>query len=679
MERDLITMSTPLIKPDQLEYLIEQFTKELGHFTEEEQEQIISAFRWAQDLHALQKRASGEPYIIHPLHVARILIDMQLDAKAVTAGLLHDVLEDTEVSRQEIKDRFGADVLHLVNGVTKINIVNVKNKTVQERETIRKMILAMDKDIRVILIKLADKRHNMHTLQFMPEEKQKRIARECLEIYAPLAGKLGIYSIKTELEDLSLKFLKPEVYDEIKFFLSQKKAERADFLEKVQEEIASAALKEEIKVKVKTRAKHFYSIYLKMKNKGKELNEIYDFLGIRILCKTQTQCYTLLGLVHHLYKPLRGRFKDYIAMPKENGYMSLHTTVMTPSGKPLEVQIRTNKMDNTAEFGVAAHWAYKEGKNVNELDSFNASLLKKLRDINSDEYSSGDFMNSLKEDVLTDTIFVFTPNGDTFELPRGSTAIDFAYHIHTDIGDHCLSAKADDMIIPLNKPLRNTQTVSIQTSPNAHPHLNWMRFVKTTRARAKIRNWLNKHDSDIIIDRQVVAKKTPPPQQPSRKDEDKPVQNKMMDTSKIGVSINKDRNVMIHLAGCCNPTPGDRIIGFISRGRGIIVHRDDCSNLKGINDFDDRKIDVEWENYSDKATQRFKVNARYVADLFSEIEGAIRKHSGHLISGSINETDRGDLEGFFTVEMNRADDYKKIAKSIRTIPSVLNIQKLNQF
>ncbi len=679
MERDLIiTMSTPLIKPDQLEYLINQFKKELTHFSEEEQEQIISAFRWAQDLHSHQKRASGEPYIIHPLHVARILIEMQLDAKAVTAGLLHDILEDTDVSRQELKDRFGPDVLHLVNGVTKINIVNVKNKTVQERETIRKMILAMDKDIRVILIKLADKRHNMHTLQFMPVEKQKRIARECLEIYAPLAGKLGIYSVKTELEDLSLKFLKPEVYDEIKFFLSQKKAERAEFLEKVQEEITSAALKEEIKVKVKTRAKHFYSIYQKMKNKGKELNEIYDFLGIRILCKTQTQCYTLLGLVHHLYKPLRGRFKDYIAMPKENGYMSLHTTVMTPSGKPLEVQIRTHKMDNTAEFGVAAHWAYKEGKN--ELDSFNANLLKKLRDINSEE--STDFMNSLKDDVLTDTIFVFTPNGDTFELPRGSTAIDFAYHIHSDIGDHCLSAKADDMIIPLNKPLRNTQTVSIQTSANAHPHLNWLRFVKTNRARSKVRAWLNKHDNDVVIDRHIVAKKTsapPPPQQQKQESEEKPVQNKMMDTSKIGVSIDKERNIMIHLAGCCNPTPGDRIIGFISRGRGIIVHRDDCSNLKGINDFDERKIDVEWENYSDKATQRFKVNARYVADLFSEIEGAIRKYSGHLISGSINETDRGDLEGFFTVEMNRPDDYKKIAKSIRTIPSVLNIQKMNQF
>jgi GTP pyrophosphokinase len=559
-------MKQPLITTtENVENFIEEFAGRLGHFSREEQSSIIEACRWARELHFHQKRASGEPYIIHPINVAMTLLDFQLDATAVTAGLLHDVLEDTDVTRQEMKERFGADVLHLVNGVTKINIVNVKNKSVQERETIRKMILAMDKDIRVVLIKLADKRHNMSTLQYMREDKQKRIARECLEIYAPLAGKLGIYSIKTELEDLSLKFLKPEVYKEIKFFLSQKKDERAEFLEQIQRQICNGAKEENITIKIKTRAKHFFSIYLKMKNKGKELNEIYDFLGIRILCKTPTQCYTLLGLVHHLYKPLSGRFKDYIAMPKENGYKSLHTTVMTPEGKPLEIQIRTYKMNNTAEYGVAAHWAYKEGKKLEELDKYNTNLLKKLRDINNGDYETSDFMNGLKEDVLTDTIFVFTPNGDTVELPRGSTAVDFAYHIHSDIGDHCLSAKADNKIIPLNRPLKNTQTVSIQTSPNAHPHLNWLRFVKTTRARAKVRAWLNKHDNDIVIDRSIVAKKAPQPQPQPERSEEKPVQNKMMDSKKIGVSINKDRNIMIHLAGCCNPTPGDRIIGFISR------------------------------------------------------------------------------------------------------------------
>ncbi len=669
-------MKAKLVTEEEVEKLILDFARILSDYSESEREVILSAAHWAQELHHGQKRASGEPYIIHPLNVARILIGLQLDATAITAALLHDVLEDTIVTRQEIYEKFGRDVEHLVNGVTKINIVNVKNKSVQERETIRKMILAMDKDIRVILIKLADKRHNMNTLQYMREDKQKRIARECLEIYAPLAGKLGIYTIKTELEDLSLKFLKPDIYREIKAFLSEKRGQRADFLKAVERRIYESAHEEGIELTIKTRAKHFYSIYQKMKTKGKELDEIYDFLGIRILCKSTTECYTLLGLVHHLFKPLEGRFKDYIAMPKENGYKSLHTTVITRIGKPLEIQIRTYDMDETAEYGIAAHWAYKEGKNGTELDPFNQNLLQKLKDINSEPYNTGDFMDSLKKDVLSDTIFVFTPNGDTFELPRGSTAVDFAYHIHSEVGDHCLSAKADDMIIPLNKPLRNTQTVSIQTSANAHPHLNWLRFVKTTRARSKIRNWLNRHDSDVIIDRHVVAKK--PAMQEKKKNPPhaaKAPSNQMVDTTKVGVSIDNERNVMIRLAQCCNPTPGDRIIGFVSRGRGIIVHKADCKNLKGINEFENRKIEVTWENYSNRATQRFRVMARNVPDLFSEIEGAIRKYQGHLISGSISETDRGDLEGFFTVEMNRSEDFKKIAKSIRSIPDILNVQK----
>ena len=609
--------TSELVTEDQIEKLIKRFSTKLGDYSAVEKESILKAAYWAQELHDGQKRASGEPYIIHPLNVADILIGLQLDATAITAALLHDVLEDTDVSRQDIYDRFGGDVEHLVNGVTKINIVNVKNKSVQERETIRKMILAMDKDIRVILIKLADKRHNMNTLQYMREDKQRRIARECLDIYAPLAGKLGIYSIKTELEDLSLKFLRPDVYAEIKEFLSQKKEQRADFLKQVEKRIYDASAEYSLTIKIKTRAKHFFSIYQKMKSKGKELNEIYDFLGIRILCKNQTECYTVLGLVHQLFKPLAGRFKDYIAMPKENGYKSLHTSVMTRVGKPLEIQIRTFEMNETAEFGVAAHWAYKEGKKGSELDEFNQNLLQKLKDINNEPYSSGDFMDSLKEDVLSDTIFVFTPEGDTFELPQGSTAVDFAYHVHTQVGDHCLSAKADGSIIPLNKPLNNTQTVSIQTSANAHPHLNWLRFVKTTRARSKVRAWLNKHDNDVIIDRQVVAKKKPLKEQPAppqekKKAEGKPVQNKMIDSTKVGVSIDNERNIMIRLAQCCNPTPGDDIIGFISRGRGIIVHRADCSNLKGINDFEMRKIEVAWENYSNKATQRFRVVARNV-------------------------------------------------------------------
>ncbi len=681
----------PLINtPEQVDEIIQAFSKELNYFEQEEQRRIMEACSWARELHFHQKRASGEFYIIHPVSVAKTLLELQLDATAVIAGLLHDILEDTEVKRKELEDRFGSDVARIVAGVTKINIVNVKNKSVQERETIRKMLLAMDRDIRVILIKLADKRHNMNTLQYMRPDKQKRIARECLDIYAPLAGKLGIYSIKTELEDLCLKFLKPHVYEEIEEFLNREMGERHEFLSKVEDKITKVTEKEGIPITLKTRSKHMFSIYRKMKTKGRELSEIYDFLGIRILCRTQTQCYTLLGLVHHIYKPLDGRFKDYIAMPKENGYKSLHTSVMTPAGRPLEIQIRTYKMDETAEYGVAAHWAYKEGRKPGDPKSL-PPLLKRLKDISAEGFKSSEFMESLKQDILTDTIVVFTPRGDMIELPKGSTAIDFAYHIHSHIGEHCLSAKADDAIIPLNRPLKSTQTISIQTSAEAHPHLNWLRFLKTTRARSKVRAWLNKHDSDVLIDRNVVArkknrlnpvslseKKVGKSEEPQVWDEQLG-SNKMIDRQKVGVSINKERNLMIHLAGCCKPTPGDRIIGFISRGRGIIVHKSDCSNLQGIHDFEERKIDVEWENWSNKATESFRVNARNVPDLFSALEGAIRKHGGHLISGSITETDRGDLEGFFSVEMNRKEDYRKIAKSIRTIPAVLNIQKEKRY
>ncbi len=679
----------PLINtPEQVDEMIQSFSKELHHFEKEEQDRIMEACLWARELHFHQKRASGEFYIIHPLSVARTLLELQLDATAVIAGLLHDILEDTAVKRKELEERFGSDVARIVAGVTKINIVNVKNKSVQERETIRKMLLAMNRDIRVILIKLADKRHNMNTLQYMRPDKQKRIARECLDIYAPLAGKLGIYSIKTELEDLCLKFLKPHVYKEIEEFLNREMGERHDFLKKIEETILTATREEGIAVTLKARSKHMFSIYRKMKTKGRELSEIYDFLGIRILCRTSTQCYTLLGLVHHIYKPLDGRFKDYIAMPKENGYKSLHTSVMTPAGRPLEVQIRTYKMNETAEYGVAAHWAYKEGRKAGVHKQ--PPLLKKLKDM-SEKVKSSEFMDSLKQDILTDTIVVFTPQGDTIELPKGSTAIDFAYHIHSHIGEHCLSAKANDAIIPLNRPLKSTQTVCIQTSPEAHPHLNWLRFLKTNRARSKVRAWLNKHDSDVLIDRNVVARKKSRlnpvclPEKKGEKGKDLSLgegtgnTGKMMDHQKVGVSINRERNLMIHLAGCCKPAPGDRIIGFISRGRGIIVHKSDCSNLQGIHDFEERKIHVEWENWSNKAIESFRVNARNVPDLFSELEGAIRKQGGHLVSGSITETDRGDLEGFFSVEMNRIEDYKKIAKNIRAIPAVMNIQKEKRY
>ncbi|MBN2659058.1 MAG: bifunctional (p)ppGpp synthetase/guanosine-3',5'-bis(diphosphate) 3'-pyrophosphohydrolase [Spirochaetales bacterium] len=654
--------------------------------TTEQQDEVVRAARWSEQQHVGQKRRSGEPYIIHPIRVAEILAGLYLDQHTVQAGLLHDVLEDTSITRAELKEIFGPEVEKLVNGVTKINIVNAKNRNVQESETIRKMFFAMVKDIRVILIKLADKRHNMSTLQYMPEDKQKRIARECLDIYAPIAGKLGIYSLKSELEDLSLKFTSPDVYYQIKDFIDHKKEARSDFLKHIEEDIYREASKQKIQIKVQTRAKHFYSIYRKMKTKGKDLSEIYDFLGIRILCNDTVECYTLLGIVHHLWTPLAGRFKDYIAMPKENHYRSLHTSVMGYGGKPLEIQIRTFDMNKTAEYGIAAHWLYKEGKTAESGKPSEINFVNQLKNWNEQKLDSGEFMNSIKKELLEDSIYVFTPKGDSIELPKGSTAIDFAYRIHTDVGHHCMGAKADGAIIPLTKPLRNTQTISVMTSPSAHPHLNWLRYVKTYKARSKIRHWLNKNETGIFIDRNIVAHKKDgaPPAPAKDTDEQKKegeeyshiFQNKVLDKSKVGITIDNERNLMIHLAQCCNPTTGDEIIGFVSRGRGIIVHKASCSNLKNIKEFDERKIHVEWETVSTKFTQRFRIHSKYRNDLFSEIEGAIRKNRGHLISGSLDETERGDLLGFFTVELEKMEDEKKVSKSIRSIPAVMNVQKV---
>jgi len=677
-------MYSKLILDDKaLDGVFQKFEKQLTRYKKEERKQIMRAALWAQRQHLGQKRASGEPYIIHPIRAAEILIDLNMDSATVMGALLHDVLEDTSINSEALEKEFGAEVRMLVEGVTKIDIMDVQDKSLQQTETLRKMIFAMVEDIRVIFIKLADKRHNMNTLQFMPSHKQKRISRECLEIYAPLAGKLGMNALKIELEDLSLKYLHPHYFQEIKQYVAQKKESRRLYLEKVKDDIERTAQEDKLNIEVKTRAKHFYSIYRKMKQKGKDLEEIYDLLGIRILCRNKIECYTVLGMVHHLWPPLEGRFKDYIAMPKENNYQSLHTTVMCYEHRPLEIQIRTHNMEETAQYGVAAHFLYKEGKKAEQAHKGELDIFKKLRSLNKDEISSSEFMDSIKQDLLPDTILVYTPKGEPIVLPKGSTAIDFAYHIHSEVGSHCIGAKADGVMIPLIRPLKNTQTIEILTSNSAHPHINWLRHARTHRARSKIRYWINKHNEDFFVDRNIVAKAKkdlqepiPPKEEPQQKSisyDHILSETKVLDQEKVTLTIQNEKNLMIKMAKCCNPTIGDPIIGFISRGRGIVVHRKDCSNLKGIDEFEERKIDVEWESVSSRYTQRFRLHSRRTPDLFSEIEGSIRKFNGHLISGSIDEDDRGDLEGYFTVEMEKKEDCRKILKSMRSIPTIISI------
>ncbi|MBN1411794.1 MAG: bifunctional (p)ppGpp synthetase/guanosine-3',5'-bis(diphosphate) 3'-pyrophosphohydrolase [Spirochaetales bacterium] len=645
-----------------------------------EREEIISAARWAMGLHHNQKRASGEPYIIHPLHVALILIDLKLDHMSIIAALLHDVIEDTNVTKKDIRNEFGKDVELLVDGVTKISEIKAKSKTIQEAETIRKMLFAMVKDIRVILIKLADKLHNMRTLEYLDKDKQKKNAQECLDIYAPLAGRLGISRIKDELEDISLKFLNPMVYEHIKKFVSEKKTERADYLEKVKRAILGAAGKEGIEIDVKARAKHFYSIYYKMKKHSKQIQEIYDLLGLRILCRTQAECYTLLGIVHTLWMPISGRFKDYIAMPKANRYQSLHTTVMCYEGKMIEIQIRTFEMDHTAENGIAAHWLYKKGFSKEHVRIEDLAIINKLKTWNSRaQLASTEFLEEIKSELLKDTIYVFTPKGDIIELPKDATAIDFAYHIHTEVGNHCVNAKADGHIIPLRKPLTNAQVIEVQTNPNFHPHINWLKYAKTSRARSKIKHWLNMNDPDqMLILSQQEKKKEQAQEKHVNKKEKAPSKTRTtyMNLNKIGVVIQNEKNIMVRFALCCKAVLGDEIVGYVSRGRGIIVHKKSCPNLKYIKDIEERLVDVAWETIMPKSTGRYRIRAKTETDLFSEIEQAIRKLKGNLIEGHLEKTYEDSIMGIFTIEMENHGELRKVIKSLQGIPSIISIQRI---
>ncbi len=668
---------------------IQGLQESISSYSPQEQTRIIDAAELSQDLHKEQVRDSGEPYFIHPLQVAEILIDMKLDGATIAASLLHDVLEDTILTRNELKKRCGRDVDMLVYGVTKISVVKAKNKSFQEAETIRKMLLAMVKDVRVILIKLADKLHNMRTLQFKEGPRQREIAQETLDIYAPLAGRLGISWLKDELEDLSLKHLHPDIYRSIKERVSEKKDQRGAYLHRIKEIIRKEAKKEKVPVVVESRAKHFYSIYQKMKRFGKEINEMYDLLGVRMLCQTTTECYQLLGLVHRLWPPIEGRFKDYIAMPKSNQYQSLHTAVLGFEGKIVEFQIRTHDMHRTAEYGIAAHWLYKKGLSQNRFKPDDLAIMHRVKDLQDSRITTDEFLEEIKREILRDSIYVFTPKGDAIQLPKGATAIDFAYHIHTEVGHHTMGAKADGSIIPLKEPLKNTQVIEVLTSPSAHPHLNWLRYAHTSRARSKVRAWLNKNDETLIINQRIIARKssrldttTEPALERERRIPRKsgagpsPETNQILDEHKVAIRVGKEKNLMFHFAQCCRPRTGDDIVGYVSRGRGIIIHKRDCRSLLSIPDVEERMIEVEWETVSPKMTRRFRVAARQSTDLFSEIEGAVRKIHGHLIEGRIDETSQGTLEASFTLELERRQDLRKITKCIRAIPAVMSLQDL---
>ena len=614
---------------------------------------IEEAYKFALKAHQNQSRSSGEPYIVHPTKVAEILADLKLDVVTIIAALLHDVVEDTGVTLEELEKEFGAEIAKVVDGVTKLGRIKYKSKEEQEAENHRKMFVAMAKDIRVILIKLADRLHNMRTLDHLPEEKQQRIAEETLEIFAPIAHRLGISAIKWELEDIALRFIKPAEYYRIVNLMKEKRTVRQKHIDEVIKIVKERLDELEIPAEISGRPKHIYSIYNKMTKKNREFDQIYDLLAVRILVDNIRDCYAVLGVIHTFWKPLPGRFKDFIAMPKSNMYQSLHTTIIGPNGDPVEVQIRTFEMHRTAEHGMAAHWAYKEGKAQVE-DSLEEKLtwFREILEWESESRDAQEFMESLKMDIFTDVVFVFTPKGDVIELPQGSVPLDFAYRVHTEVGHRCTGAKVNGRIVPLDYELQTGDIIEILTSKHTYgPGQDWLKIAQTSQARSKIRAWFKKErrgeniargresverelqrqgyePSDFltiplikevlnkfnfanedemyatigysgITASQIVTRLTEKAKREKELISVKDLATRQQPVAKKskpdgGVRVKGVDNLLVRFSKCCNPVPGDDIIGFITRGRGVSIHRVDCTNIVNETD-DDRLIAVEWD------------------------------------------------------------------------------------
>ena len=620
---------------------------------------VNKAFNLAYEAHKEQKRESGEPYIIHPIDVAVILAELGMDTSTIVAGLLHDVIEDTDYTYDDIKNIFSEEVANLVSGVTKITKMEYKSKEEQQADNFRKMLLAMASDIRVIIIKLADRLHNMRTLKYMPKEKQKRISKETLDIYAPLAHRLGISKVKWELEDLCFRYLHEEEYYDLVHQISEKRVESETYIAQIIKDLYSKLEEAEIDSDIDGRPKHFYSIYRKMVTKNKSIEQIFDLTAIRILVNSVKDCYEVLGIVHTIYKPIPGRFKDYIAMPKPNMYQSLHTTVIGPQGKTFEIQIRTFEMHKTAEYGIAAHWKYKEGDTSDTKGKSFENKLVWLRDMLEWQKETSDaeeFMEGFKINLFTDEIFLFTPKGVVIDLPNGATPIDFAYRIHTDIGNKCIGAKVNGKIVPLDYKLKTGQIVEILTSNSSKgPNMDWLSIAKSNQAKSKIKAWFKKakkeeninkgkevfekelkkqsvHYVDIakgesydkfikrynincmddlyalvglgaIVASSFIAKLKEENLSKDEKDKNlnKAIEENISKNEKkkkytsYGVTVKGENNLMVRFAKCCNPVPGDDILGYITKGRGVSIHRKDCGNLNNLIKEDPQKVvDVSW-------------------------------------------------------------------------------------
>ncbi|HOJ57085.1 MAG: bifunctional (p)ppGpp synthetase/guanosine-3',5'-bis(diphosphate) 3'-pyrophosphohydrolase [Bacillota bacterium] len=695
---------------------------------------VMQAYDFASRAHAGQRRDSGDWYIFHPLEVALILAELEMDVATIAAGLLHDVIEDTDATLSEVQATFGDEIGLLVDGVTKLGRVPLMSREEQQAENLRKMFLAMAQDIRVVLIKLADRLHNMRTLGHLPWTRQARIARETLEIYAPLAHRLGMWRIKWELEDLALRYLEPGEYYKLVDKVARKRKEREVIIEEAKAILKKNLDENNIPCELQGRAKHFYSIYEKMRIRGKTFDEIYDLIAVRIIVNTVRDCYAALGIVHSLWKPIPGRFKDYIAMPKSNMYQSLHTAVIGPRGEPLEIQIRTWEMHRTAEYGIAAHWRYKEGTQaINEFEE-KLSWLRQLLEWQRDMKDVHDFMETLKIELFKDEVYVFTPKGDVKSLPAGSTPVDFAYSVHTDIGHRCIGSRVNGKMTPLDYQLANGDIVEIITSKGeTGPSLDWLAFVKTSKARSKIRQWarevrrsesvprgrdllekelrrqgmevhenlkedklqvaasrLGFQDPDDLLasvgDNRISAALVIgrlAPERPEKQKEEKDLpqlpQRRGRETAQGIIIVKGADNVLARMARCCNPVPGDEIVGYITRGKGISVHRRDCPNIAWLRTSPERCIDVEWVfGRENSYPVELEIEAIDRVALLTNIMNAVTGLSVNITAVNAH-TDKDHMAVVnMLVEITSSDHLNSVIERVKRVKGVTAVRRAQQ-
>ncbi|HCX90470.1 MAG: GTP pyrophosphokinase [Deltaproteobacteria bacterium CG12_big_fil_rev_8_21_14_0_65_43_10] len=691
---------------------------------------IEKAYVFSAKIHQGQVRLSGEPYLIHPLEVAGILADLKLDVATIATGLLHDAVEDTYATLEEIGKLFGRDISPLVDGVTKISKITFGTHEEQQAENFRKMLIAMAKDIRVILIKLADRLHNMRTLEYHSPKKQKEIAKETLDIYAPLANRLGIGWVRAELEDLSLQFLEPEVYYDLMKKVVERKKEGNAYIHEVKTIISNRLAEYNLKDHVEGRLKHIYSIYQKMKKQNIEFDRVYDLIAFRIILDSVQECYEALGIIHSLWKPVPGRFKDHIAMPKANMYQSLHTTVIGPHGERVEIQIRTAEMHRIAEEGIASHWKYKEGKDIGEKTDREFAWLRRLLEWQQDMKDPGEFLESVRVDLFPEEVYVFTPKGEVKEFPRGATPLDFAYSIHTDVGHQCNGAKVNGKIVPLKYELKNGDTLEIITSSNQHPSIDWLKIVKTSRAKAKIRHWVKTnqreqsislgleicekefkkyklnfskhtktgelkviaeefglHDLDDLLAevgygklsvKQIIHRLIPQERLDTEFTEEAILEKVTKKAGKKdggGVKIRGVEDIMVRFGKCCNPLPGDDIIGYITRGRGVTVHLSNCPTI--LHSVSERTIDVEWD-IEDKSMHLVRIRVVCVdkKGLLAAMSSSIALSEANIINAQIHTTQEKKAVSIFEVEVSDLKHLQNIINSMQNIKGVINVERL---